>query len=237
MPRSLPRNSPFNQPVDDLTALIKSAGTLDGFDLNAPPEATESAKAQKKPPGEATGIGMRTRVTTQTARRRFYDMRNVPNASGLLQPLPRPDETVHAIMGGDFAAWDLVPAILHLAGRQASELIVATLGFNAHNSFHLCTLLATGQIGRATVLCSEYFAKADAPTYAEAKARIEGQGSILTHTRNHAKILALDMGEDCFVIEGSANLRSCNNLEQITISNSRPLLEFHRKWITTAAGK
>jgi hypothetical protein len=224
--------------VEDLDDIISGADTLDGFDLEAPePQIRQPGPTdpERIPPGTAAGVGMRTRTTTPTERRRFYDLRNVPNAVGLIRPLPAPHETVHAIMGGDFAAWDLVPAIIELAQKTAAELWVATLGFNARNSYHLATLIAEGTIGRATVLCSDYFAKADAPTFREAKSRLESVGSTLTSTRNHAKILALDMGADCYVVEGSANLRSCNNLEQITISNSRHLLEFHAGWIRKVA--
>jgi hypothetical protein len=227
--------------TDDLDAIIAGACDLDGVDLDkidldgVPPRRAEAAPAKDKPPrpGEAAGIGFRQRVTTTVERRRFYDLRNVENAIALIQPLPKRRETVHAIMGGDFAAWDLVPAILGIAGKPARALYVATLGFNEKNNTHLCQLMAAGDIQAATVLCSDYFAKADAKTYADAKARLAKVGGVLNSTRNHAKILALDLGADAFVVEASANLRSCNNLEQIAISNDRALFDFHRTWISS----
>jgi hypothetical protein len=225
--------------IDELDAIIASAPDLEGVDLDAidldglpaKPQIKGDQEKPKQLAGEAAGIGTRTRVTTTVERRRFYDLRNVPNAVELIQPLPKRRETIHAIMGGDFAAWDLVPAILTLAGRPVRAFFAATLGFNAQNSHHLCELMAAGQIQAATVLCSDYFAKADAKTYAEAKAKLAKVGGSLNSTRNHAKILALDFGADAYVVEASANLRSCNNLEQIAISNDRALLDFHRAWI------
>jgi hypothetical protein len=189
-----------------------------------------------KQPLPGAALGLRQRITTATTRRRFYDLRNVPNAVDLLRPLPEETETVHALMGGDFAAWDLVPAILELVGRPAEEALIATLGFNAKNSHHLAQLVAAGQIRRLTVTASDYFAKSDAGTFNEAKARLEALGQRLVSYRNHAKILALDFGPDgAFVVEMSSNLRSCNNLEQVALSRSRPLFDFHAGWIRQIA--
>lgn len=225
--------------MEDLNDIISGTDTLDGFNL----EALELQNHQPKPedpdripPGTAAGIGMRTRTTTTTKRRRFYDLRNVPNAVGLIRPLPDLHETVHAIMGGDFAAWDLVPAILNLASKPALELVIATLGFNSKNNYHLGTLLEQKQIGKALVLCSDYFSKSDSSTFQEAKIRLESMGSFIVSTRTHAKIIAINFGQAAYVVEGSANMRSCNNLEQITISNNQELFNFHTKWIKEAAG-
>ena len=35
----------------------------------------------------------------------------------------------------------------------------------------------------------------------------------------------------CVIIEGSANLRSCRNVEQFTATESPDLYQFHRAWI------
>jgi hypothetical protein len=50
----------------------------------------------------------------------------------------------------------------------------------------------------------------------------------------HAKVALLipDNGAAPWCIEGSANLRSCQNLEQITVSIGDPeAVRFHAKWI------
>jgi hypothetical protein len=38
---------------------------------------------------------------------------------------------------------------------------------------------------------------------------------------NHSKIILFDMGDHAYAVESSANLRSCNNLEQFSLTNSR----------------
>ncbi len=195
--------------------------------------ATEAgqAPAGRQTAGQETGVGHGQRLVTRARRHRTYDLRNVPNAVALVKPLPRPGEVVHAIMGGDFACWDLVPAILDLAGRPTEELFIATLGFNAQNTWHLCQLLDQGAIRRAHILASDYFAASDAPTFREAKAQLQARGATLTSSRNHAKVIGLAFERDAYVVEGSANMRSCNNLEQFTLTNDPELFEFHRRWI------
>lgn len=228
--------------MEDLTDIIAGAETLDGFDLEAVELAAESAptvasKTRKAPPaGKETGVGLRTRITTKATRRRVYNLRHIPNAVEFLRPLPAEGETVHAIMGGDFAAWDLVPAVMQIVGMPVVALHVATLGFNAQNSSHLAQLIADGQIGHAVVLCSDFFAKSDAATFAEAKARLDPLGAKLVSVRNHAKVLVLDFGGFGYVVESSANLRSCKNLEQVAVTRDRALVDFHRGWILKAAG-
>jgi len=136
-------------------------------------------------------------------------------------------------MGGDFHAWDLVPAIVELAACPFVELWIATLGFNLGNNGHLCRLIDQGRIQRATILCSDYFAKSDLSVFTESKAALEARGCRLVSSRNHAKVILMAPAgrKDRYVIEGSANLRSCNNLEQFALTNDRRLFDFHRSWI------
>lgn len=221
---------------EDITDLLADVAPLTEAEFEALAEGDLAAEAGQAPAGrqtagEETGVGHGQRLVTRARRHVTYDLRNVPNAIALVKPLPRPDEVAHAVMGGDFACWDLVPAILDLAGRPAEELYIATLGFNAQNSWHLCQLLDQGAIRRAHILASDYFAKADAPTFREAKAQLQARGATLTSSRNHAKVIGLAFERDAYVVEGSANMRSCNNLEQFTLTNDRKLFEFHRNWI------
>lgn len=79
----------------------------------------------------------------------------------------------------------------------------------------------------------------DAPTLSalgltkreSAEAQLQARGATLTSSRNHAKVIGLAFERDAYVVEGSANMRSCNNLEQFTLTNDPELFEFHRRWI------
>ena len=222
--------------MDELDDLLHQPADLEDLEDLAT-ALVEMEDHQKKEPqktaGQETGIGHDQRLVTRTAGRRAYDLRGVPNAVRLVRPLPVPGETVHAIMGGDFHAWDLVPAIIELATCPFEEIWIATLGFNIANNGHLCRMIDQGRIQRATILCSDYFAKTDSHVYQEAKGSLEARGARLVSSRNHAKVILMAPAgrRDRYVVEGSANLRSCNNLEQFALSNDRQLFDFHRSWI------
>jgi hypothetical protein len=193
------------------------------FDFEAP--------KKKQTPGAAMGLEVGT--FRNKTRHRCYDLSRVPNAVKLIAPLPAPGETVHAIMGGDFHAWDLVPAIHGLLGCAIAEIYITTLGFNHGNNRNLCDMLEQGAIGRAFVLCSEYFRDADRDVYDEAERQLEARGAKLRAVRNHSKIICIAPAgrRDRYTLESSANLRSCNNVEQFALTNDPGLHNFHRGWI------
>ena len=48
----------------------------------------------------------------------------------------------------------------------------------------------------------------------------------------HAKVVLMETSTGgAYVVESSANLRSCASIEQITLTNDAALLAFHRYWI------
>jgi hypothetical protein len=49
--------------------------------------------------------------------------------------------------------------------------------------------------------------------------------------RTHAKLLLLKWPNRVLALESSANLRSCQNLEQLTVFGSEQVHKFHRAWI------
>lgn len=198
--------------------------------LNDPPEPPADEK--RKIAGEATGLDGATQIHREPKKRRLvYDLASAGRAVQALGKLPDEDESFHCIMGGDYHGFDLVIAVRELAGAPIDALHVATLGFNRHNMTHLCEMLDAGDIGAVHLLCSEYFSAADFETFGFAKLQLSRRGFRCVATRNHAKVLLFAIGARRFIVESSANLRSCNNLEQFSLFQSAPLYEFHRAWI------
>ena len=59
------------------------------------------------------------------------------------------------------------------------------------------------------------------------------RGHQIAAIRCHAKILLMELTDGrCFVVESSANLRSCRNIEQFTMTHDEDLLRFHQAWMT-----
>lgn len=160
------------------------------------------------------------------------------NARFVLPHLPLgAEDRTHCVLRGDFVLCDLIPAIIRERG-VCPALHIATLGLSTQNAESLAELHQSKLVGSVTLLCSLYFQQVDkTTTYREVSAILDGVGRMII-ARNHAKVICLptDQG-DTFVIEGSANLRSSDNLEQITIFNDPELLLFHSTWIEQLAEK
>lgn len=191
--------------------------------FSAPP--TEPAKPEEL----VSAHIVRRDVSKRTAR----DFREIAAAAKLIDRLPEREESVHALMRGDFNGWDLVPAVLRLAAPATiAELCVATLGFNFRNAGELLGMLDKGDVGRVLFVCSCYFEKSCPKEFAALRDGLVARQQGIVAIRSHAKILALRLTDDrCIVVETSANLRSCHNIEQLCMTESPALYAFHREWI------
>ena len=217
--------------TDDLTAGLDATIR---WEEDEPPATTgKPGAAPALPPAWATVDLPKKLAHREKARRRvFYDYSEVQNAVKLIRSLPTRNETIHAVMDSHFKGVDLVPAVLRLAARPARELIVTTLGFNQRDAACLCELAARGEIQKLSMVCSNFFAEKDRPAYGYAQERFHQVGARLAVSRNHSKLLLFDMHPEYYVVESSANLRSCMNFEQFALTNSRPLYDFHRGWVS-----
>jgi len=174
----------------------------------------------------------KAKAEAKAARRGIKKLIHPDNARFLLTHLPvGPDDRTHCILRGDFVLCDLIPMIIEARGR-CRHLHVATLGLSAANADALAMLRARDLIGGITLVCSHYFAQVDkTTTYRDVMTRLDGLARVII-TRAHAKVicLPLETGEN-FVIEGSANLRSSDNTEQIVILNDAETLAWHASWM------
>jgi hypothetical protein len=84
------------------------------------------------------------------------------------------------------------------------------------------------QITEATIACSDYFAKSDAAEFQEAKELLAPWPVTLMAGRTHAKVATFGT----ISMEGSANLRACRSIENVSVTNDATLAAFHRLWIT-----
>jgi len=172
------------------------------------------------------------RTRTRGNRRTMKELLQVANAAHAIDRLPDADESVHIIMSGNFNAWDIVPACLKLADAPLESLHVATLGFNKRNASELLRLIDDGSIGSVAFLCSCYFRDQNRGEFAYLADGLEERGHRIAAARSHAKVIAMRFTDGrCCTTESSANLRSCRNLEQMTLHGSPALHDFHAAWI------
>ena len=161
------------------------------------------------------------------------------NALVVVRRLPEPGGTTHCILRGDFVLADLIPYLLG-EGVRCPHLRIATLTMSVENAVLLGKLVTGGKVGRLTLVISHYFQQVNKSTiYQDIREELEGKAEFVV-MRSHAKVIVMERqhdgdasgtGRDWLVIEGSANLRSSDNLEQMTIFNDKEVWDHHAGWI------
>jgi len=165
-------------------------------------------------------------------KRRMVQLSETAAAAEHLGQLPEPGEVIHSTMTGAFHGWSLVPAVLQLAGCRITRLDVATLGFSTQNAANLFDLMDAGSIGPTTFLVSTYFRSVDRSLFDFLHTGLHARGIAVYVRRTHAKVLVMTLADGReIVVESSANLRSCRNLEVFTMHRSAELAAFHRDWM------
>jgi len=160
------------------------------------------------------------------------DARQALNAAEALGNLPGPRHARHILVTGRFALWDCVPAIVAKCGR-IQMLHVATLGFSKKNVESMARLLDAGDVAHIRLLCSHYFKGTSTEIYrfaAEELGKRKDRAEFLS-VRTHAKLLLVKLHNRTLTLESSANLRSCKNLEQLTVIGDPAVHAFHAGWL------
>jgi hypothetical protein len=210
------------------------AGMVRAF---SPPAGWERDNQDRKTIAQACGVDVATwRHQEKSKRLDMIDARRLDRATDAIKRLPAPGEYVHVITGQEFSGFDLIPAMLALAKAKAyAALTLTTLGFSARNLETLAKMIEAKQIPAKTlhILCSDFFRRADRNIWQTAAAQAKRYGYTFKSTRNHTKLILAAIGGKRFVVESSANLRSCANLEQFTMTQSKKLWAFHNNWLNT----
>ena len=173
------------------------------------------------------------RLIVNSDSRRMVDARKIQTAREAIGMLPGPNETIHLLISGKYALWNLAEALIEMAGPPADELLLTTLSFSKKNIDALCGLLDSGQVKTALLICSHYFRGTSPVLYAHGQIALgkRPRASFMS-CRNHAKIVAVKFPDGrMFTVSSSANLRSAKSIEAATIDGNSEVFEFHRRWI------
>jgi hypothetical protein len=179
----------------------------------------------------APGAEQKPRNTTKADRR--Y-LRAARTAAELLPELPGPGEAVHALMLGTF---DLCQVITASAKRlpDCRHLRIATLCYSKRNVAELCSLLESRKADpfALTLLVSVFFREHNKSLHEFAVGELTEYPNVkIGAARSHCKVVAFDLGDtDSLVFEGSANLRTNKNREQLAVIRDRQLHQWHAAWI------
>ena len=157
------------------------------------------------------------------------------NARTVITNLPSPGDHTHCLLKGDFILGDLIP--LMLTGQHCTHLRIATLGLSVHNAETLANLRETSMVDQITLLTSLYFREVNKDeTFKTVMERLAGHAKLVV-ARSHVKIILIPTATANWVMESSANLRSSDNLELMTIFNDKEIHDWHAAWIDEMAAR
>lgn len=216
-PPNLSRYKPPN--VENLKKII--ASDVPKFDAIQDPEVDTAIRLD----------GDRS-FTRRPSRRLFHDYRANPDAYKHLEHMPQLGESLHGVISGKYALFEIIPALIERTGKKIDDLHLATLSFNKQNAADLLNLLDDGQIRRVGLLVSYYFKSTSRPLYDALVPQLRERGQKVLAMRTHAKIILARMEDGSkYVAESSANLRSSVNVEQFVLTQCPDLYDFHHGWI------
>jgi len=133
----------------------------------------------------------------------------ISEAKQVLEHLPGPGESLHAVVTARLDLTDVINALLERIGR-CERMMVATLGYNARNLKTMLAWLDSGTAGGIGLVASRFFHSHNQALWETTLEEFRSRKQRAAYCHSHAKVvtMAFATGER-LSIEGSANL--CGN--------------------------
>jgi len=154
-------------------------------------------------------------------------------AAEVIPHLPGPGESLHTLLTGYFDFALVLTCVLRSRPVPCEHARLATLSFGLKNTQEMARWLDEKLVNRLTLLCADFMAKASPKVYFGAvKELAEQRGQIVGSARCHAKVCTLAFADGLrLTFEGSANLRTNRNMENLCVVNDASLHDWHAAWI------
>ena len=154
------------------------------------------------------------------------------------------NERYFCIIDGSFIFGDFIEAFIYERAMKVKELTLSTLSMSQENIDSFYNLMQNGYIEKLNIIVSDFFyshERHNLVKYMYDKLDINDRFQ-LSVCRTHTKICMFETemnGGRKYVIHGSANLRSSDNIEQFMIEENSELydfnFDFHKKIIDNFA--
>jgi len=133
----------------------------------------------------------------------------------------------------------VLTVVLKSRPSPCEALRVATLSFSKRNVQEMAGWIDAGLVKRLVLLSSDFMKEGNPATYFGAvKELAEQRGHTVAAGRCHAKVATLAFADGLrLVFEGSMNLSTNRNLEQMCVVNDAGLHDWHAAWIEEKARK
>jgi hypothetical protein len=154
-------------------------------------------------------------------------------AADVIPHLPGPGESLHALLTGYFDFALVLTCVLRSRPCPCEHARLATLTFSRRNVEELARWIDEGTVKRLTLLCADFMAKASPEVFRAAVAELaDRRGQVVGAARCHAKVACLHFADGLRLsFEGSMNLRTCRNVENLCVVNDPGLHDWHAAWI------
>lgn len=156
------------------------------------------------------------------------------NASALSKEIKiMQNERYFCIIDGSFIFGDFIESFIVDRNMKVKELTLSTLSISQENVDSFCNLIKKGYILKLKLIVSDYFyshEKNNLVKYMYNTLDIDNKFQ-LSVCRTHTKICLIETeqgGGRKYVIHGSANLRSSDNIEQFMIEENSELYDFNK---------
>jgi len=145
-------------------------------------------------------------------------------ADEVLDHIPKEGEFVNCILKGNFV---LAEMLLAMANKyHIKRLIISTLSMSVDNAMKLSQALTDKKIDKLSILISAYFAGVE-KIYPQVYEYLNNAGAEVSVSKTHCKVFLLEYDDNYIVFAGSGNLRSSDNVEQMSIFNDKEIFEFY----------
>lgn len=135
-------------------------------------------------------------------------------------------ENSFMFLDGSFVFGDFIEAFFVNKNLHTKELTISTLSLSENNIYSLRNLLEGGYVDKLNIIVSDYFYSHERQKAIKLM-KSELKNTNIVVARIHTKIVIFKTDEgDNLVFEGSANLRSSGNLEQITVLKDKKVYNF-----------
>jgi hypothetical protein len=138
------------------------------------------------------------------------------------------DSRYYCFIDGSFIMGDFIEAYLTTHKKRA-KITLSTLSLSLENVDSFANLIKAGYIAELNIIISDYFYSHERNNIIRYMYEVlDIKDSFqLAVCRTHTKITLIEFDDKKVVISGSANLRSSDNLEQITIEENKELFDFN----------
>jgi hypothetical protein len=176
--------------------------------------------------------------TPQRVRLQARRAAGIAEAKSVLEHLPGPGESLHAVCTARMDLTDVINALLEKLGH-CDRMRIATLGYHQRNLKTLLGWLDSGAVGSLSLVASIFFRSHNGELWERTLEEFRSRKQRAACCQSHAKVctLAFASGER-LSIEGSANL--CGNgsgREQFALIHDAGLHDWHAAWIDALVTK